>query len=64
VQDYQRRQMPGIAASARVGEKTNAEQLTLRFAASTMLTGIKSSNDFQVEHGSSCKVQAFYSPTR
>ena len=48
-------------ASARVGEKTNAEQLTLRFAASTMLTGIKSSKDFQVEQGSSCKVQASYS---
>ena len=48
-------------ASARVGEKKNAEQLTLRFAASTMLTGIKSSKDFQVEQGSSCKVQAYYS---
>jgi hypothetical protein len=39
-------------ASARVGEDTYPEQLTLRFAASTMLTGIKSSKDFKIDQGS------------
>jgi hypothetical protein len=48
-------------ASARVGEDTFPEQLTLRFSAPTMLTGIKSSKDFQVQQGSTCNVHAFYS---
>jgi hypothetical protein len=48
-------------ASARVGEDTYPEQLTLRFAASTMLSEIKSSKDFQVEQGSSCMEGVFYS---
>jgi hypothetical protein len=48
-------------ASARVGEDTYPEQLTLRFAASTRLTEIKSTKDFQVEQGSSCIEEGFYS---
>lgn len=48
-------------ASARLGEDAHPEQLTLRFAASTTLTGIKSSKDFTIEQGSTCSVGAFYS---
>ena len=48
-------------AAARVGEDTYPEQLTLRFSASTMLTGIKSSKDFQVQQGSTCHVGGLYS---
>lgn len=48
-------------ASAHVGENTTPERLTLRFAASTMLTQIKSTKDFQVEQGSTCIEGGYYS---
>ena len=48
-------------ASARVGEDSYPEQLTLRFAVSTTLTGINSSKDFTIESGGTCNVHAFYS---
>src|SRR5580698_6595476 len=41
-------------ASARVGGSTYVEHLTLRFAASTKLTKIESTKDFQIEQGGSC----------
>lgn len=41
-------------ASAHVGENTIPERLTLHFAASTTLTQITSTKDFQVEQGSTC----------
>jgi hypothetical protein len=47
--------------SARVGEDTYAERLTLRFAASTKLTKIESTKDFRVEESSSCAEGRFYS---
>jgi len=47
--------------SAGVGEDTYAERLTLRFGASTKLTRIESTKDFQVEQGSSCAEERFYS---
>src|SRR5215472_5446353 len=46
--------------SARVGESTYVETLTLRFAASTKLTKIESSKDFQVEQGGSCAAESFF----
>jgi hypothetical protein len=39
---------------ARVGETADAHTLTLRFAQTTSLTGIKTSRDFRVEPGGSC----------
>lgn len=46
--------------SARVGESTYVETLTLRFAASTKLTKIESSKDFQVEQGGSCAAESIF----
>jgi hypothetical protein len=48
-------------ASASVGEDARVEYLTLHFAASTKLTEIKSSKDFQVEQGGSCMEEVSYS---
>lgn len=47
-------------ASASVGEDTHVEYLTLGFAASTKLIEIKSTKDFQVEHGGSCMEEVSY----
>ncbi len=48
-------------ASARVGESTNVEYLTLRFAASTKLTKIESTKEFQVVQGGSCAAESIFS---
>jgi len=47
--------------SAHVGEDTYPEKLTLHFGASTKLTKIESTKDFQVEQSSSCAEGRFYS---
>jgi Bacterial Ig-like domain (group 3) len=47
--------------SAHVGEDTYAERLTLRFAASTQIKKIESSNDFHIEESGSCAAERFYS---
>jgi hypothetical protein len=47
--------------SARLGEDTYPERLTLHFSASTQLTKIESTKDFQVQPESSCGEQKFYS---
>jgi len=46
--------------AARVGESSLAEQLTLRFAASTELTRIDSTRDFTVEPGGTCATRTMY----
>ena len=47
--------------SAHVGENAYPQQLTLRFSASTQLTKIESTKDFQVQPESGCAAQKFYS---
>ncbi len=47
--------------SARLGENTYAERLTLGFSASTQLTKIESTREFQVQPESSCAEERFYS---
>src|SRR5215472_14976858 len=47
--------------SARIGQETYPERLTLRFSASTKITRIQSTKDFQVENSSSCAEGRFYS---
>jgi Bacterial Ig-like domain (group 3) len=46
--------------SAQVGENSNVEHLTLRFAASTKLTKIESTKDFKIEQGGSCVEESFF----
>ncbi len=48
-------------ASAHVGKDAYPERLTVRFSASTQLTKIESTKDFQVQAESSCAEQKFYS---
>jgi hypothetical protein len=48
-------------ASAAVGQDTIPERLTLSFAASTTLTEIKSTKDFEIDQGSTCIEQGYYS---
>src|SRR5271165_4134081 len=47
--------------SAHIGEVTYPERLTLHFSASTQLTKIESTRDFEVQPESSCVEQKFYS---
>lgn len=47
-------------ASAQVGHPAYPDRLTLHFAASTTLTQIKSSKEFQVVDGSTCIEQGYY----
>src|SRR5271170_2493580 len=48
-------------SSVHAGETAYPERLTLRFSASTQLTKIESTKDFQVQPESSCAEQKFYS---
>src|ERR1700722_9346389 len=48
-------------ASARVGEDSPAQSLTLRFAAPTTLTAIDSTKDFRVVSGGTCATEQSYS---
>src|SRR3984957_7773664 len=48
-------------ASARVGEDSPAQSLTLRFAAPTTLTAIDSTKDFRVVSGGTCATEQPYS---